>query len=449
MSELQKWITSISGAAVCQIVVLGFFYLMVSKTASPNLSAKSGAPKEVTIMLSQMVEQFREPLPETQEVKLEPEEELPKVETVPSTKQFVNTDSNTAQVEAPKNALFESDRNTKASTEFLPDPNQPQVVGPTLRGEEKIKSLSLADQEYVPGEIGPTPSPPPLPAAMNQAAAASSVPISPSQLSQESQDTAPSESKEQALNQGEAEKKSEGEATESKPGQADMPPDKVAEVETQPDAQTIGDTAQLAMTTKSFVNPESGSHAIKESPIGDKEQEAASTKKTEENGEPVAPEEKKEIRATPVVSGQSVDNMKQQADVEVRKLMDDSMFSAHHRKNRQNGSITALGEGSVDAEATEIGKYKRSVEQAISKKWHQYRVDRAQDVTWGSLTVRFNVTPSGGLTNLRVTRNEATTLVTEFSLRAIVDAKIPPMPREVADVLGSSGFEMHYNIIIY
>jgi len=449
MSELQKWITSISGAAVGQIVVLAFFYLMLCQSTSPNLSAKSEAPKEVTIMLSQMVEQLSEPVTEPQEAKLEPEEELPKEEPVPLAKQFLNTDSNTAQVEAPKNALFESDRNTKASTEFLPDPNQPRVVGPTLRGEEKIKSLSLADQEYVPGEIGPTPTPPPQPPALNQAASAPSVPTPPAP---ETQDTAPSESKEQAMNQGEAKEKTESEDAESKPGQADKPPEKVAEIENQPDAPSVGETAQLAMTTKSFVNPESGSHAVKDKQIGDKEQEADATKKTEVNGEPVAPEEKKEIRATPVVAGQSVDNMKQQdaqAEAEIRKLMDDSMFSAHHRKNRQNGSITALGEGSVDAEATAVGKYKRSVEQAISRKWHQYRVDRAQDVTWGSLTVRFNVTPSGALKNLRVTRNEATTLVTEFSLRAIVDAKIPPMPKDVSDVLGPGGFEMNYNIIIY
>ena len=37
----------------------------------------------------------------------------------------------------------------------------PQVAGPTLRGEDAIPTMTLANQEYVRGEIQPDPTPAP------------------------------------------------------------------------------------------------------------------------------------------------------------------------------------------------------------------------------------------------------------------------------------------------
>ena len=116
MSELQKWITSISGAVVGQMAVLGFFYLLVFNSASPNLSAKSTSPRprEVTVMLSQTgragAARTGRQRSRTGTNRTRTREDTPP-EPSPTGKQFVDTDSSTAQVDAPKDSRFESDRN--------------------------------------------------------------------------------------------------------------------------------------------------------------------------------------------------------------------------------------------------------------------------------------------------------------------------------------------------
>ncbi|MDF1816090.1 MAG: hypothetical protein P1V20_28070 [Verrucomicrobiales bacterium] len=462
MSELQKWITSISGAVVGQIAVLAFFYLLVINPGSPRFSANAARiePREVTVMLSQIKEQAREELPEpeaaeTEKVEEKPAELPPEEEDIFSKeKGYINTDSNTARAEAPENARFESDRNTTASTEFLPNPDLPQVAGPTMKGEDKLKAMNLANQEYSDGEILPNATPPP---------SSSQPPTPPAEQAppaEEMKDTPPAEQSKETAEETEApaDELSEGEAEEAKPGEADTPPDRIAEEMTQPETEKIGEEAQMAITTKSFVDPSNAANAMKvPSLTGEKDQEAVAEQKTDEFGEPAAPEEKKEIKAAPMVVGESIDKIKekqaQAMEKAVRQKLDESMFNpaylAHRRKNNQNGDITNIGESAVDAVATETGKYKRSVEQAIGRRWHQYRQERADQVTWGFLRVTFIVTKNGNVRNLIIEKKEATELVTEFSLRAIVDAKIPPMPDEVAAHYGARGLKMHYNIQIY
>ena len=82
MSEFQKWIASISGAVVGQIAVLAFFYLLITNSTSQSLAAKSASPqpREVTVMLSQLVEQaMKEELPPEPPEQPEEEEDVSEV----------------------------------------------------------------------------------------------------------------------------------------------------------------------------------------------------------------------------------------------------------------------------------------------------------------------------------------------------------------------------------
>ena len=265
-----------------------------------------------------------------------------------------------------------------------------------------------------------------------------------------------------AANSAEAppsEKESEGEDDEKQVGEADRPPENpVDKMASQPDTAEIGPEARLATATPSFENP--GHSAITKQPpreIGEIDQAAMATSEAEDKGEPRDLPEEKTFKTTPVASGAMVDPIKTPEPAptpeEIQKKLDESMFNpaflAQRRKNNQNGDITNLGEGSVDAESTEVGKYKKAVNQAIGKKWHEYRQDRADHVTWGVLQLKFRVTPAGKVQDLVITKKEATELVTEFSLLAIAEAKIPRMPDDVAAELGNRGLEMHYNIVIY
>ena len=124
-------------------------------------------------------------------------------------------------------------------------------------------------------------------------------------------------------------------------------------------------------------------------------------------------------------------------------------FSPEERQNIINGSLAKEGADAVDAIDTPMGRYKKAVRDAISAKWHRYRQDNADFVTWGILKLEFSVDPAGRVRNLEITKNEANAMLAEFTLRAIREAKLPPMPEDVAKSLGSQGLVIQYDIIIY
>ena len=77
----------------------------------------------------------------------------------------------------------------------------------------------------------------------------------------------------------------------------------------------------------------------------------------------------------------------------------------------------------------QLGSYKQKVVTAIEKSWHQFRLSNMDDVTAGNLRLRFRVDSRGEVHNLRILRNEANVGLTEFTLEAILAAKIPAMPK--------------------
>lgn len=124
-------------------------------------------------------------------------------------------------------------------------------------------------------------------------------------------------------------------------------------------------------------------------------------------------------------------------------------FQAESLQSPLDGAADRVGEAAVDAVATPVGLYKKKVQDAISAKWHRYRQENAEAVTWGILKVEFVVDPSGHISNLEITKNEANQMLEEFSLRAIREAQLPPMPAEVLASVGSRGLLVQYDIIIY
>lgn len=103
----------------------------------------------------------------------------------------------------------------------------------------------------------------------------------------------------------------------------------------------------------------------------------------------------------------------------------------------------------VAAEKTPLGIYKRAVTDAIGRTWHRYRVDNADFVEWGTMKISFRVDRNGKVKDLKLVENKANTVMAEFSLKAILDADIPKMPDGIADILGSRGLAMDYDIFVH
>jgi hypothetical protein len=70
-------------------------------------------------------------------------------------------------------------------------------------------------------------------------------------------------------------------------------------------------------------------------------------------------------------------------------------------------------------------------------------------VTYGFLKLRCRVDRHGNVHDLEVVENKANAILTDFSLRAILDADVPAMPEELAREYGPKGLELNYDIIIY
>lgn len=124
-------------------------------------------------------------------------------------------------------------------------------------------------------------------------------------------------------------------------------------------------------------------------------------------------------------------------------------FSPEERQNTINGNPVKTGRNAVDAEETPLGRYQKSVQDAISRMWHRYRQEKGDSAMWGILKFEFKIDREGGVNNLQIMKNEANTVVARFPLDVIREAKLPPMPDDVAESVGAQGLVIQYDIIIY
>ncbi|MBX7211211.1 MAG: hypothetical protein K1X78_23090 [Verrucomicrobiaceae bacterium] len=160
-----------------------------------------------------------------------------------------------------------------------------------------------------------------------------------------------------------------------------------------------------------------------------------------------APPEKNEPPSPPVVKAVPIDP---KTGKPVPKF-DRDAFSPFTRTSKVKGTINNRGEDAVNAAETPMGRYMRAVTAAVEKKWHVYRKQKADAVTFGNLKLRFFVTKDGKAEDMEVLSKpgEADVRMTDFTLRAIKDAEIPPIPADLVPMLDGERVEIEYDVLIY
>lgn len=411
MSEQQKLFASLSGALVAHLIFFLLVFGFLSTRSANSSSARRGdrpaaaeTPREITVLMSELMEQ----------VKVEP------APPVVAAREFVTTDLNAPEAEAPPEARFESDRNTSAASVLRPDETLPQEDGPTLDGKSPLERLTLANRDFTEGNQPPALSPATA-AAMTAPTGASSAAAAPS---------APTAGR-------------EGTDAEDLAGAPADPVESPADRLRRP-ANEVAVEEVTANTRKSFVDPNADSGAPDLGPMtSEEDREAQSEGTVAETGEIADPVKEKSL------PGSAADPGEMPALKPADEGLFSDTFSPEERQNVLNGRPAKAGRDAVDAEATALGKYKKSVRDAISQKWHRYKQDNADFVTWGILKLEFSVDRHGRVNNLQITKNEANAILAEFSLKAIREAKLPPMPDDVAESVGAQGLVIQYDIIIY
>ena len=113
------------------------------------------------------------------------------------------------------------------------------------------------------------------------------------------------------------------------------------------------------------------------------------------------------------------------------------------------GNISNRGRSSVAAEATPLGRYRKAVSDAIGSRWYYYVDDRMSLLSIGTVDVTFRVNANGKVSGLRVLHSNSNESLTDCSVRSIMDAKLPPIPPDVAATLQGGTLEIDYSFTIY
>lgn len=124
-------------------------------------------------------------------------------------------------------------------------------------------------------------------------------------------------------------------------------------------------------------------------------------------------------------------------------------YQPETRQTVIHGNISNRGRSSVAAEATPLGRYRKGVADAIGSRWYYYVDERMGLLSMGTVDVSFKVTANGTVSGLHVISSNGNESLTDCSLRSIMDAKLPPIPSDVARTLQNGVLEIDYSFTVY
>ena len=112
---------------------------------------------------------------------------------------------------------------------------------------------------------------------------------------------------------------------------------------------------------------------------------------------------------------------------------------------RLEGNLSTQGRPSVAAVGTPQGRFQKAVEDAVGSRWYYYVQARADLINVGTVQIAFSVTPDGRVLHPRVLNNTSNATLANSSLQSIIDARIPPMPAELAPLVPEDGLEFTFS----
>lgn len=156
-----------------------------------------------------------------------------------------------------------------------------------------------------------------------------------------------------------------------------------------------------------------------------------------------------EIKPTPPKlpkQGKPAPTPAEQPKPAVAKPVNDPAFSGYQRKTAIVGSISRTGRSALDVVDSPLGRYQALISRAVEQEWQRNCVRHRDFITPGFLTVRFFVETSGKVRAVQFVGSMETGEVQKgFTLSAIRDADIPPMPAAVKKEFDKQPLELIFN----
>ncbi|MEP7070990.1 MAG: hypothetical protein ABI839_01250 [Verrucomicrobiota bacterium] len=126
-----------------------------------------------------------------------------------------------------------------------------------------------------------------------------------------------------------------------------------------------------------------------------------------------------------------------------------SAYRPEQIPTRMTGSISNRGVASVNALGTPLGRYSKSLHDAVGSRWYMY-VEKQRDlISIGTVRLHFSVDRRGRVTNLRLVSNTSNESFAGVCLQSLQEVKLPPLPQEVVDALPPEGLDEDLSFTLY
>lgn len=120
-------------------------------------------------------------------------------------------------------------------------------------------------------------------------------------------------------------------------------------------------------------------------------------------------------------------------------------FQQQTARNQITGNITNRGPSAVAALGTPLGKYQKAISDAVGSRWYMYVQQHSDLPLGGVVKVHFVIQRSGRVGSANVVSQTGSASLASFSVGAIMDATIPPIPDDVQAIINNTVLELDYN----
>ena len=126
-----------------------------------------------------------------------------------------------------------------------------------------------------------------------------------------------------------------------------------------------------------------------------------------------------------------------------------SSYRPYLEQTRTRGSITNRGASAVNAVGTPLGRYQKMIYDSIGSRWLYYTRKQGDLIAIGTAHVTFSVDRDGHIKNLKMTSNSSNEAFANVCLESIQQAKAPPIPEDVFEVLPPEGLEFDISFTMF
>jgi outer membrane biosynthesis protein TonB len=126
-----------------------------------------------------------------------------------------------------------------------------------------------------------------------------------------------------------------------------------------------------------------------------------------------------------------------------------SSYLAEKEKTRIVGNLDNRGPASVNAVGTPLGRYTKTVVDAVGSRWHYYIKAKGEVASIGTTAIHAEVDAQGHWQNMQVLSNTANEAFANICLQSFQEAHIPPIPPELIETLSNGRVSIDINFAYY